>query len=43
MKNTYMLPEIEIVMLSNEDVIATSLGEGPSDIGNGNEFGWGDF
>ena len=40
MKNTYMLPEMEIVMLSNEDVIATSLLSDPFAIGAGNEYDW---
>ena len=40
MKNTYMLPEMEIVMLSNEDVISTSLTKDPANIGSGSEFGW---
>ena len=43
MKNTYMLPEMEIVMLSNEDVISTSLTKDPANLGDGNEFGWGEF
>ena len=42
MKNTYMLPEMEIVMLSNEDVISTSLLDDPTNLGNGNGLGWGD-
>ena len=42
-RSEYACAELEIVYINAEDVIATSLGEGPSDIGNGNEFGWGDF
>ena len=37
---TYMNPEMEIVMVSNEDVIATSLGDDPKNLGNGNPIEW---
>ncbi len=40
MKNIYTLPEMEIVMLSSEDVIATSLLQDPTALGEGNVIEW---
>ena len=45
MKHPYLNPELEIVVLSPVDVIATSdpLSRPPVALGNPNEFDWNDF